>query len=387
MGEFTSTYDASHKVTGGGGHVKGFARHIGREADEQAGFRFKHSNPNITSERTALNQTMVNDGAGDFRSLVSVDGKPPSDELEGYLNTRLATVKKPLRKDAVLMRPMILQLDPKWFDQNNADWRENGINDLAGKYIGAQLDWACDEFGEKNIVGYSLHLDEAQPQLQVLFTPVTDDGRLSQKDFFKGPGDFKRQRADLNQRLEAEGYDVDHKVSTRSKEHLSSAEFQARADRVAERLEDLEGEIGAYETMKQSLVNRGAGLDERSAILDTKAADVAARELAAAQLASQAAAESEAAQRALESARASQIDAQRREHEASAAIDSYEVGLQLVMDAGDAARSLMNELRDLKVKGTARTRAVMDANGQTFRDVVAWDKNQRPAVTPYDGLG
>ena len=113
---YTMTFDASHKVGRGGGHVQGFMRHIARDADERAGFTFAHANKNIDPDRTHLNASFVNDGAGGFRALSSVYGRPPSNELEDYLNTRLAAVKKPLRKDAVVIRGIVLQLDPKWFD-------------------------------------------------------------------------------------------------------------------------------------------------------------------------------------------------------------------------------------------------------------------------------
>lgn len=225
------TFDASLKVKRGGGHVKGLVRHIARDADEADGFTFVHANENIDPDLTGLNWSFVNDGAGGFRRLRSFEGAPPSDELSNYLDTRLATVAATLRKDAVVMRPLILQLDPKWFEDHNPDWRRNGLNDEAQRYTEESLKWALEEFGHANVVGGSLHCDEVNPQLHVLVTPVTSDGRLSQKDFFKGPGDFKRQHKELRERMAAAGYDVEHKVTARSTEHLSSGEYQATADR------------------------------------------------------------------------------------------------------------------------------------------------------------
>lgn len=267
---YTSTYDASHKVSAGGSHVQGFMRHIGREADEQAGFHFKHSNLNIDPSRTSMNDSMVNDGQGWFRAPVSVDGKPPSNEFESYLDERLSTVKKPLRKNAVKIRPLVLQLDPQWFRENNPDWKTEGLNAEAGKLVQTQLDWACSEFGQKNIVGFSLHMDEAHPQLQVMMTTVTDDGRLSQRDFFAGPADLCRQRSELNDALEAEGYDVERTPTARSKEHLSSSEFQAKADRVAAAEAEAAMDAAALETMTKSLEIRKGSLDDRESRLEDR---------------------------------------------------------------------------------------------------------------------
>lgn len=306
---YTMTFDASHKVGRGGGHAQSFFRHIARDVDMEAGFQFTHANKNIVPERTRLNVTQVNDGAGGFRKPRSVDGRPPSQELNDYLISRLSTVQKSLRKDAVLMRGIILQLDPKWFDECNPDWRENGINEEALKYMGASLDWACEEFGQKNIVGFSVHLDEYNPQLQVFMTPVTDDGRLAQKDFFKNPAALKQQHKELRRRMDAAGYDVEHRVTERSTEHLSSSEFQAKSDRMRDAAQDLEDDKATYETLFVSLGNRERNLDGRESNITKKE-----HELAAA--ASEARQAAEAARTAERTARASQIAAQRACQEA-----------------------------------------------------------------------
>lgn len=237
---YTATFDTSHKVKASGAHATNFVRHIARDADQAAGFSFAQRNPNIDPARTSMNITMVNDGNGGWRApVVTQDEKgndrPPSAELTDYLDARLATVEKKIKADAVAMRPLVLQLDPKWFAEHNPDWREDGLNVEAEQYIGTQLDWAAQEFGQQNLPGYSVHMDETNPQLQLLFTPVTEDGRLSQKDFFKGPGDLQRQHKAHRQALADAGYDVEFKVTKRSKEHLSSEEFAKKVDQARER--------------------------------------------------------------------------------------------------------------------------------------------------------
>ena len=68
------------------------------------------------------------------------------------------------RKDAVLLPPLILQLDPQWFVEHNPGWWENGLNPEARRLHSELLGWAEIEFGQANIVGYSAHLDEHSPQ-------------------------------------------------------------------------------------------------------------------------------------------------------------------------------------------------------------------------------
>lgn len=271
---YTMTYDASHKVGRAGGHVQGFMRHIAREADEAAGYSFKHANTNIDTSRTHLNMSFVNDRGGSYRSVQSVDGDPPSNELEEYLNTRLATVHKSLRKDAVVMRGIVLQLDPSWFEDHCPEWRNEGLNEEAGRLTIAALNWASAEFGQANVVGGSIHLDEHSPQLQVMITPVTQDGRLSQKDFFKGPGDLKRQHRELRAHMEKIGYEVEHAVTERSTEHLSSSEFQARAVRTKRTAEKAAAHLADTErNSKKAWEDCQAAKTERDA-LQTERADL-----------------------------------------------------------------------------------------------------------------
>lgn len=235
---WTVTYDASPeaKVKATGSHAVNRDRHLGRAADLTAGFDFGHRNPNIDPARSALNTSFVNNGRGGFRRpVVTKDPKgkdrPPSAEFADYRNARLAQMKKPLRKDAVIMRGIMLQLDPKWFDVHCPDWRTDGLNDQAQRLVVAQLDWACQEFGQQNIVGGSIDLDETSPHLQLSVVPVTADCRLSQKDYFRGPGHFKKQRKELCDALEAAGYDPQRTVTDRSTERTSSAEYARTAEK------------------------------------------------------------------------------------------------------------------------------------------------------------
>lgn len=234
---WTVTYDASPeaKVKATGSHAVNRDRHLGRAPDLAAGFDFGHRNRNIDPARSAMNISFVNNGRGGFRRpAVTKDPKgrdrPPSAEFADYRHTRLAQVVKPLRKDAVVMRGVMLQLDPKWFEVHCPDWRTDGLNDQAQRMVLAQLEWACQEFGQQNIVGGSLDLDETSPHLQLSVVPVTGDGRLSQKDFFRGPGHFKKQRNELCDALEKAGYDPQRDVTERSTERTSSAEYARTAD-------------------------------------------------------------------------------------------------------------------------------------------------------------
>jgi len=379
---YTMTFDVSHKVKIGGGHVKNFLRHIARDADQAAGFHFQHVNKNIVPERTKLNFTRVNDGAGDFRALKSVDGRPPSQELEDYLNQRLATVAKSLRTNAVPIRGIILQLDPKWFEEHNPTWRESGINQDAVDNLNASMEWACGEFGQANILGFSLHLDEYSPQLQVLMTPVTRDGRLSQRDFFKGPSDLRRQHKELRSHMEEAGYDVEVRVTERSTEHLSSSEFQAKADRLQAAAQDIEDEKATYETLVRSLDVRRSNLDAQQAALAQKEREVAAEHEKARRTAEAAATAGQAAAAARFAAQLARDEAEKERGRLQATNDRLQ---QLPPDFDrwlDKVRVGGTPLRDRFMADMAKARA---ARSDVARQVGYPVRNKGPEDAEREG--
>lgn len=102
----------------------------------------------------------------------------------------------------------------------------------AARFQAAALDWACEKSGQQRIVATSRHMDEHSWQLQMIFTPVTDDGRLSQKDFSTGPVALSAMHKELREHMAGAGYDVEFARTARSKERLSSQEFATTVDRV-----------------------------------------------------------------------------------------------------------------------------------------------------------
>ncbi|WP_301851158.1 plasmid recombination protein, partial [Rhodococcus pyridinivorans] len=300
---WTTTLDASHKVKRGGSHAVGFARHLAREADTAAGFAFGHSNDGLDPARLALNRTMVNDGAGGYRApavTAGADGerRPPSAEALDYLDARLATVKRPLRKDAVILRPLVFKADPAWYDEVCPDWRTTGLNAAARQLHEEALRFVEERFGQDNVVMWADHLDEAgHPERQIAVTMVTDDGRLSQKDFYPGPAAMRKMHADLRTHLKQTcGYDAEMSVSPRSTEHLNSHDYARQADQVKAKTARVDKELeGVIERDKKSRVEnrkvkaaldaRAAQLDQAEARLDARAAklDEGEKALAAAQ--------------------------------------------------------------------------------------------------------
>ena len=134
---------------------------------------------------------------------------------------------------------------------------------------------------KRQIVGFSVHLDELHPALHAAVVPITEDGRLSQKDFFRGPADLRRQHKELRAVMAEAGYNVEHRVTERSREHLSSSEFQRRADWLRDTTGELEKEREASEYMRRNLAAWVSDLDDRESAVLERERELAARRLAA----------------------------------------------------------------------------------------------------------
>lgn len=117
------------------------------------------------------------------------------------------------RKDAVLAVELVVQVG------NQTDWRSpptdehphgkplpGAIERLKALVEGAR-EAACREFGEKNIVGITLHTDESTPHVHIVATPIKG-GKLQAKAWTGGAVACaalrERIHADVNRRIECD---------------------------------------------------------------------------------------------------------------------------------------------------------------------------------------
>jgi len=241
---YTLSFDASLKVNRQ--DVRGYLHHTARDVDRQNGHEVHHSNELIDPARTATNETWVSDGAGGWRRCQDTA------ELVAAMDARLVEVKKPLRKDAVVLRPLILQLDPEWYaaHQSESD-RMLAVNDM--------MVWASETFGGQNVIGWSRHKDESNEHLHVLVCPVTDDGRLSQKDWFCGPAALRQMHQDFREHMTDQGYDMEmgRKKPGKYARRMDEREYKD-AQELARMQKDLEAQEAALKARERALDAREA---------------------------------------------------------------------------------------------------------------------------------
>lgn len=125
----------------------------------------KHTNPDIDQTRTRLNREM--------RSHVDYEREVQARIDDGYSGERK------VRKDAVKLVEGIVTASPEFF--------ELADDDKVREFFDDAYRFCCDEFGESNMVHFTVHMDETTPHAHWGAVPIKD-GRLSWKAFFDGRG-------------------------------------------------------------------------------------------------------------------------------------------------------------------------------------------------------
>lgn len=189
---------------------KGMARHTQRKTKGTE----NHSNKDIDKDLTKYNI--------DYK----VKGKTADEVIEDRLENEYKGRRK-LRKDHVVLREIITQPSPEMFEGMTIVEKQKMMN----KFVGDALPWFMKEFGKENIVGASAHLDETNPHAHVMVMPMKD-GRVSQTEFFKGPGDLKRQHAEYRKHMIAKGWDFEKENKYEEIDNHEQPVFKANAKKI-----------------------------------------------------------------------------------------------------------------------------------------------------------
>ncbi|MFX2991336.1 MobV family relaxase, partial [Klebsiella pneumoniae] len=128
------------------------------------------------------------------------------------------TTGKAIRKDAVKVASFLVTSDSEYF-QNLSEREER-------RFFESAYEFFADEYGEKNIAYAMVHKDEKTPHMHVGFVPITEDGRLSAKDFFGKKQQLAKLQDKFHDHMVREGFDLERGVST-DRKHVESTKYKA----------------------------------------------------------------------------------------------------------------------------------------------------------------
>lgn len=190
----------------------------------------KHTNPDIDPTRTRMNREMCQHADYEGEVQARIDA--------GYSGTRK------VRKDAVRLVEGIVTASPEFFE-GASDEEVRGFFDSA-------FDFCCEEFGESNMVHFTVHMDEETPHAHFGFVPLKD-GKLSWKGFFPS----KMALGKMQDRFHASvgalyGLSRGEKRGDGEpvRRHKSVAEYKAESRRVQA---ELDGKVERLESAREEL--------------------------------------------------------------------------------------------------------------------------------------
>lgn len=201
-GRFTSTKTSK---TGYGG-IDGYIRHIDRGTDRRNGCEVGHSNPDINPDWTLLNESYYKDENGIWQETKqSGDMKTAVERRITYAKEHGARISTKGQNDTVIARPLILQLDKEEIEKHKDTWVWDSIEIIEGM------------FGKDNVTGFSIHKDETNIHIHILFVPCyetqKDDGEIkcavSQTKFFKTPRQLAGMHKTIRKQLCEKGYEIE----------------------------------------------------------------------------------------------------------------------------------------------------------------------------------
>lgn len=145
------------KVTTG---ASSLGAHIDRSPGQE--YTYKNADPNLLQKNVHF--TCANFNEMKLNEAINLRIK------EGY------TGGKAIRKDAVKGMSMVFTGS---HEEMNKIFSQSQTRNA---WIDANIKFVKEEFGVKNIVRFTLHLDEKTPHIHAVVVPLTKDGRLSAKE-------------------------------------------------------------------------------------------------------------------------------------------------------------------------------------------------------------
>lgn len=177
-----------------------------------------HTNPDIDQSRTRMNREMCPHADYEGEVQARID--------EGYKGTRR------VRKDAVRLVEGIVTASPEFFEGASAEEVRDFFEDALG--------FCREEFGESNLVHFTVHMDEETPHAHFGFVPLKD-GKLSWKGFFPDKAALGEMQDRFHARVGAlYGLSRGEKRGDGEpvRRHKSVAEYKAESRRVQAELDE-----------------------------------------------------------------------------------------------------------------------------------------------------
>lgn len=205
----------------------------------------------------------------------NVDTVKTTQEYKDRLQSRLSTVGRKIRNDAVVAVEYLITASPEIM----AKLKETKVSEkskmtMMHGYFGKAMDWIDKKHGKENILGFGLHMDEGTPHLYCYVTPITKDGRLSARDFFGGKQALSQMQTDFAEKV-GKDYGLERGVQGSRAHHRTIKSFYHDIEKTADLMTSQTMENPAVrEAMRMSAENRMKRAEAEKTLARIVAGDV-----------------------------------------------------------------------------------------------------------------
>ena len=190
--------------------TSGLTNHLDRNEESRA-----HSFPQSDKSRKHLNQEIDCGYSG------TINERRAERMKEGY------TCGKTLRKDAVPHLSMVLS---GTHEQMKLIESKGMIN----QWVNDNKKWLEEQFGDKNLVKLTLHMDEKTPHLHAIVVPITEKGTLSAKEIMGNSVKMQQRQTHYAQAMAK--YGLERGFLGSKVKHEDQKEYKARVENTEERV-------------------------------------------------------------------------------------------------------------------------------------------------------
>lgn len=220
------------KIKGNG--IKGMQIHNQRERESE-------TNPDIQKDKAHLNYDLENEKEIDYNQKVNQ-----------MIEERVDQSKRKVRKDAVKLASFLVTSDKEFFDQIGE--REEK------RFFETARDFIADRYGKENVAYAMVHKDEKTPHMHIGIVPITEDNRLSAKDFFGKKQQLHKLQDDFHAHMKEHGFDLERGVSS-DRKHLETAKFKLKTTQ--EQTKKLEENLEKLKTI-ETKINEIDDIDKKA---------------------------------------------------------------------------------------------------------------------------
>nr|AAC60409.1 gamma-glutamyltranspeptidase [Bacillus subtilis] len=148
----------------------------------------------------------------------------------------------------------------------------NGLSDEEQRrYFETAVDHLKEKYSAENMLYATVHMDEATPHMHVGIVPITEDGRLSAKDFFNGKLKMKAIQDDFHRHMVENGFDL---VRGEPSEKKHENVHQYKINQREPELERLNAEIALKEKQREELEKQNKAVQ---AVIEVKKESLTAK--------------------------------------------------------------------------------------------------------------